>query len=87
MLYDTCEAEILKECCELAVWSENNINIFDSLNLTCMDFYMLRRIYKDCYDKKTESKQKLVESAFTMAKKCTEAICKTIGGAFGFGGN
>lgn len=83
MLFDTCEQEILKEIAETAVWSENCINIFDSLELSVLDFYIFRKMFKDLFDQKAESKQKLVESSFEMAKKCTEAICKTIAGAYG----
>ena len=83
MLLDTSEAEIMKEVAEMAVWSDNCININDALNLTVLDFYIYRKIFKELFDQKTESKQKLVEASFEMAKKCTETICKTIAGAYG----
>lgn len=83
MQHNSSYQQVLNDIAEIGVVSASFINISQAEDLSCVEFDYYREIYKQKYEKEQENRAEFIKSTFDFAKKCTEAICKTIAGAFG----
>jgi hypothetical protein len=83
MLLNESNQKLLHEIIELLVWTEGFINISEIKEFQCDEFFYLRNVFKEKYEKEQDSKQEFIKNTFEFAKKGIETICKTIAYAFG----
>jgi len=83
MQLNSAYQQVLNDIAELGVVSSSFINISEAEDLSCVEFDYYRSIFKQKYEKEQENKAEFTKASFEFAKKCTEAICKTIAGVFG----
>lgn len=83
MLYGESNQKVLHDTIELLVWSQGYININDIQEFPCDEFFYIRNIFKDKFEKEQEQKQEFIKNTFEFARKGVEAICKTFAYAFG----
>ena len=83
MRFNASYEGVLHSVSELLVWSNGIINISEVENLDLYEFEVYREIFKNKFEAEQDGKKEFIKNTFEFAKKCTEAICKTVAGAYG----
>jgi hypothetical protein len=82
-MYVDSYANVLNRIAQMGVYASPFINISEAEELNCVEFDFYLKVFEDKFEKEMENRNELIKNAFGMAKNCTEAICKTIAGAWG----
>jgi hypothetical protein len=83
MQLNSAYQQVLNDIAEIGIFCSPFINISEAENLSCVEFDYYRSIFKEKFEKEQENKAEFIKASFEFAKKCTEAICKTVAGVFG----
>lgn len=81
MSFNSSYLNTLGEITELAIWSNNLINILQVEELDISDFYFYRELFKEKFNEEKKNKSEFIKACFEFAKKGIDVLCKTIIGS------